>query len=304
MTVTVPRLPLLLALCAACAPFRGTSADVPPLSGDRAMEHVKAQLAFGPRPPGSEALEKTRTYIEKQLTSYGLDVERDTFVSPTPYGQMKLTNLIARPKGADRNAIVLSSHYDCKRMDGIHFVGANDPGASAGLLIELARVLSAKQDGLDYWFVFFDAEEAFIEWSTFDSTYGSRHLAKRWKEDGTAARIKALILLDMIGDRDLDILRETNSTPWLMDLFFESARKGGYGDILSTYSAAIEDDHLPFLDRGFPAVDIIDLNYGPGNSFHHTAQDTIDKISAASMEKTGKAVLLFLGELQKRLRAG
>ena len=301
MNVTVPRLLVLLALCAACAPFRGTSADVPPLSGARAMEHVKAQLAFGPRPPGSEALEQTRTYIEKQLTSYGLAVERDTFVSDTPYGRMKLVNLIARPSGPVKSAIVLSSHYDCKRMDGIQFVGANDPGASAGLLIELARVLAAKRDGLDYWFVFFDAEEAFIEWSTFDSTYGSRHLAKRWKEDGTAERVKALILLDMIGDRNLDILRETNSTRWLMDLFFETARKGGYWEILSTYSAPIEDDHLPFLDRGYAAVDIIDLNYGPGNSFHHTAQDTIDKISADSMEKTGKAVMLFLNEVQKRL---
>jgi Zn-dependent M28 family amino/carboxypeptidase len=290
----------ILLFAAGCG-YRGASADVASLSGERAMEHVRAQVAIGPRPPGSEALERCRQYLEQQLRGWGYQIERDAFEAVTPYGPKKMVNLIARKGAGNRDAIALASHYDSKYMEGKNFVGANDGGASTGLLLELARVLADSRKPLDYWFVFLDGEEAFIEWSTFDSTYGSRHLARRWKQEGVVPRVKALVLLDMIGDRDLDILQETNSTPWLMGLVLDVARRNGFSDILSRYSAAIEDDHLPFLDVGIPSVDIIDLNYGPGNSFHHTLSDTLDKVSPVSLEKTGKLTLLVLDELQKKL---
>ena len=278
-------------------------AAVPPVSGEKAMEHVRAQVAFGPRPPGSAALEKCRAYITDQLRGYGYEVQVDEFEAVTPYGGKVMKNLIARKGASSRGVVALASHYDTKLMEGIEFVGANDPGSSAGLLIELARVLSEEKGTLDYWFVFLDGEEAFVDWSTFDSTYGSRHLAKRWQQDGTAGRIRALILLDMIGDRNLDILKESHSTRWLSDLVWETAAKTGLQGILSKYAGAVEDDHLPFLEAGIPSVDIIDLNYGPGNSFHHTTADTLDKVSPESMEKVGRLVLAVLGELQKRSAA-
>lgn len=278
-------------------------AAVPPVSGEKAMEHVRAQVAFGPRPPGSAALEKCRAYITDQLRGYGYEVQVDEFEAVTPYGGKVMKNLIARKGTPSRGVVALASHYDTKLMEGIEFVGANDPGSSAGLLIELARVLSEERGTLDYWFVFLDGEEAFVDWSTFDSTYGSRHLAKRWQQDGTAGRIRALILLDMIGDRNLDILKESHSTRWLSDLVWETAAKTGLQGILSKYAGAVEDDHLPFLEAGIPSVDIIDLNYGPGNSFHHTTADTLDKVSPESMEKVGRLVLAVLGELQKRSAA-
>lgn len=278
-------------------------AAVPPVSGEKAMEHVRAQVAFGPRPPGSAALEKCRAYITDQLRGYGYEVQVDEFEAVTPYGGKVMKNLIARKGTSSRGVVALASHYDTKLMEGIEFVGANDPGSSAGLLIELARVLSEERGTLDYWFVFLDGEEAFVDWSTFDSTYGSRHLAKRWQQDGTAGRIRALILLDMIGDRNLDILKESHSTRWLSDLVWETAAKTGLQGILSKYAGAVEDDHLPFLEAGIPSVDIIDLNYGPGNSFHHTTADTLDKVSPESMEKVGRLVLAVLGELQKRSAA-
>ena len=278
-------------------------AAVPPVSGEKAMEHVRAQVAFGPRPPGSAALEKCRAYITDQLRGYGYEVQVDEFEAGTPYGGKVMKNLIARKGTSSRGVVALASHYDTKLMEGIEFVGANDPGSSAGLLIELARVLSEERGTLDYWFVFLDGEEAFVDWSTFDSTYGSRHLAKRWQQDGTAGRIRALILLDMIGDRNLDILKESHSTRWLSDLVWETAAKMGLQGILSKYAGAVEDDHLPFLEAGIPSVDIIDLNYGPGNSFHHTTADTLDKVSPESMEKVGRLVLAVLGELQKRSAA-
>jgi Peptidase family M28 len=277
-------------------------AAAPPLSGERAMEHVRAQVALGPHPPGSPALEKCREYIIGQLRGYGYEIRTDEFETETPYGRKVMKNLIARKGAPDRPVVVLASHYETKLMESIEFVGANDPGSSVGLLLELARVLADEKSSLDYWFVFLDGEEAFVDWSSFDSTYGSRHLAKRWQQDGTAAKIRAFILLDMIGDKNLDIMKETYSTRWLSDLVWETAARMGLQEILSKYAGAVEDDHLPFLRVGIPSVDIIDLNYGPGNSFHHTTADSIDKVSPDSMEKVGRLVLAVLKELQTQSR--
>jgi Zn-dependent M28 family amino/carboxypeptidase len=292
---------MLLFSCSACA--ETPRADVPQLNAETAMEHVRAQVAFGPRPPGSEALRKCREYLIAQLRSYGYQVEEDAFEANTPYGPKKMVNLIARTGegSGNRGIVAIGSHYDAKLMQGIHFVGANDGASSTGLLLELARVLRNQSSTIDYWFLFLDGEEAFIDWSTFDSTYGSRHLARRWKREGVASRVKAFILLDMIGDKNLDIMKEANSTRWLSDLVWEAAAKAGLASILSPVGGAIEDDHLPFLDAGIPSVDIIDLNYGPGNSFHHTAEDTLDKVSVESLEKTGRLVLTLLPMLEARL---
>ena len=279
-------------------PFADSAAES--FSGENAMEYVRTQVSFGPRPPGSEALRQCREFIVQELRSFGYQVEDDAFTADTPYGPIKMHNLIARKGEGNRGAIVLASHYDTKLMEGKNFVGANDAGSSTGLLLELARVLVSKKDSLDYWFLFTDGEEAFVEWSTFDGTYGSRHLAKRWKQEGVAGKIRAFILLDMIGDRDLDIYYETNSTPWLMDMVRETAFRMGLDSIFSRYRNSIEDDHIPFLDIGIPCVDIIDLNYGPGNSYWHTEEDTLDKISPQSLEDVGRLVLEVLSEIQQR----
>jgi hypothetical protein len=286
---------LVLFVSTACA--QAPSAQVPALSGEKAMEHVRAQVAFGPRPPGSEALQKCREYLIGQLEGYGYHVEQDAFVATTPYGPKKMVNLIARKQGGGSDGIALASHYDTKYFERIRFVGANDGGSSTGLLLELARVLAAKKDSFDYWFVFLDGEEAFVEWSNADSTYGSRHLAKRWQADGTAPKVRALILLDMIGDKSEGIIRDTNSTPWLMDLVWNTALEEGLRDTLSNTQGKMEDDHIPFLDVHIPCVDII-RNFPPT---WHTAGDTLDTISATSMEKVGKLVLAVLPRLEKRL---
>ncbi len=298
MRLVLSHLIVGILMFAACAQFPRVAAN-PVLSGEKAMEHVRALVGFGPRPPGSPELQKSRDYIEQQLRGFGYQIEEDAFVAETPYGPKKMVNLIARKGPGNKGVIALASHYDTKYMEGKRFVGANDGGSSTGLLIELARVLAPSKGGLDYWFLFLDGEEAFVDWSTFDSTYGSRHLARRWKQEGVAAGIKSLILLDMIGDKDLDLLRDTNSTPWLSDLVWETARKNGLGGILSPNVSAMEDDHIPFLDAGIPCVDLIDFTYPPW----HTDADTLDKISPESLEKVGKLVLLLLPALQTKFAA-
>ncbi len=283
-----------------CAQAQNTLWKQTGLSGERAMEYVRVQVEFGPRPPGSPQSQECREYINRELRSFGYQVEDDAFTTQTPYGSIQMHNLIARKGSGEKGVIALATHYDTKLMEGIHFIGANDAGSSTGLLLELARVLADSRDPLDYWFLFLDGEEAFVEWSTFDSTYGSRHLAKRWKQEGIAPKIRALILLDMIGDKDLDIWYETNSTKRLMDLVWDTAKEMGLESILSDIRAPVEDDHISFLDVGIPSVDIIDLNYGPRNSYHHTSEDTLDKVSPESMEKVGNLVLAVLSVLQRR----
>jgi len=300
-----------VALVAALAMPLGSCAQSPQkaatdFSAERALGHVRAQVAFGPRPPGSPALEKCREYIAGQLRESGYTVEEDAFVAETPYGPVPMKNLIARRTGdstaaagaGEKPVVVLATHYDTKLMPQLErgFVGANDAGSSTGLLLELARAL-ARDGSRDCWFLFLDGEEAFVQWSNFDSTYGSRHLARKWKSDGTAAKIRALVLLDMIGDKDLGIWYETNSTRRLMDLVWATAAQEGLQSALSTLRGPVEDDHIPFLDAGIPAVDIIDLDYGPGNSYHHTDEDTLDKVSAESLEKIGRLVLALLPKL-------
>ncbi len=289
---------VLVLLCVACA--QSPTADASLHLGENAMNYVRAQVAFGPRPPGSEALQRCRGYLVQQLQGFGYTVEQDAFDAATPYGTKRMVNLIARKGTAGKGVITLASHYDTKLMQGKTFVGANDGGSSTGLLLELARVLANSKDGLDYWFLFLDGEEAFVEWSSFDSTYGSRHLAKRWQQDGTAGKIKALLLLDMIGDKSLDIIKDLHSTRWLSDMVWDAAAKSGLQDILASAETQIEDDHVPFLDAGIASVDLIDLDYGPNNAYWHTDADTLDKISAESLDKVGRLVLAVLPAIQKK----
>jgi Zn-dependent M28 family amino/carboxypeptidase len=193
-----------------------------------------------------------------------------------------------------RNLHLLGTHYETNYpLRNIGFVGANDGAATTGLLMAIGDRLHAdtaggkKLDGYSVWLVFFDGEEAINTWSRSDSTYGSRHLAARWGRDGTLGQIKAFMLADMIGDKDLDIQRETNSTTWLISLVGQAAHKFGYDRYFFQREMAVEDDHLPFVARGVPSIDVIDLDYGPNNSYHHTAQDTMDKISARSLTIDG-----------------
>jgi Zn-dependent M28 family amino/carboxypeptidase len=253
-------------------------------------------VAIGPRwatgPGHAKAEAFLRTHFQHD------QLEEDAFTADTPIGPVNMRNFIVRFAGKKDGVIVLATHYETNYyLKNINFVGANDGGATTGLLMAIADQLRSqtasgkKLDGYSVWLVFFDGEEAIRSWSDSDSTYGSRHLAAKWGRDGTLARIKAFVLADMIGDKDLDIQRESRSTDWLVELVRQAAKKYGDERYFFQQEEAVDDDHMPFVKRGVPSIDIIDLDYGPNNSYHHTVQDTLDKVSAHSLQIDGDVFL-------------
>lgn len=266
-------------------------------SGQRAYDHTKALVAFGPRPSGTPAIKKAQAYIEAQLKAAGWEVVEDSFTAKTPAGALPMKNVLARRTGMSGKMVVVTGHYDTKRFP-FSFVGANDAGSSAGLLLEMATALKNVKLKNDVYLVFFDGEEAVKEWTATDSLYGSRHLADKWHADGTLGRIKGLINVDMVGDRDLHIVKEQYSSDVLRSIVWQVASQTGQGRSFDGPDMAIEDDHVPFLKRGVRALDLIDFDYGPDHSWWHTKLDTMDKLSAASLQTVGTVVLETLKRLE------
>jgi Zn-dependent M28 family amino/carboxypeptidase len=269
-------------------------------NGTKALEYARQLVAIGPRWPTSPGHLKAEEFLRNQLKHD--QVEEDTFTANTPIGPLDMRNFIVRFSGKKDGVIVLSTHYETNYpLRNINFVGANDGASTTGLLLAIADQLRGKTlDSYSVWLVFFDGEEAIQTWSASDSTYGSRHLAAKWGRDGTLAKIKAFILADMIGDKDLDIQRETKSTGWLVELVRQAAHKFGYDHYFFQTEEAVEDDHLAFVERGVPSIDVIDLDYGPNNSYHHTAQDTMDKISAHSLTIDGDVFMETIRLIDQR----
>jgi len=249
---------------------------------------------------GSENHKKVENYITSHLK--GDQVEDDAFAADTVEGKFPVRNIIAKYPGTKDGIIVILGHYDTNYpLRNIGFVGANDGGSSTAILLEYANHLRGKKrDGYSVWLVWSDGEEAVRQWSETDSLYGTRHLAEKWEKDGTLKKIKALFVMDMIADADLNIDRDTNSTPWLLDLVYQAAERSGVQSHFYARAGAMDDDHLPFVKRGVPSIDVIDLDYGYNNVFHHTAQDTIDKLSPRSLEIVGNTVLEAIRMLDRR----
>jgi glutaminyl-peptide cyclotransferase len=254
-----------------------------------AFSDLKHLGGFGPRPAGSRNLERARKWIVDQLTEAGANVQEDTFAAATPLGSVRMTNIIAKIPGAMPSIVIVGGHHETKRMS-TQFVGANDGGSSAAFLLEMARVLACRTNKLTYWLVFFDGEEAVQRWSASDSFYGSRHFAAKLSAEHIQNRVSAALVVDMIADAHLNIRPEARSTPWLNNIMLNEANRLGFGRYFLNRPQNIDDDHLPFLRLGIPAVDIIDLDYGPLNLYWHTRYDTPERCSAASLATVGAVV--------------
>lgn len=296
---------------APAAPAAAIKLSLPPDNGpppiidaSRAFQVVKEIVAFGPRPLGSANHKKVEDYILAHLKND--DVENDTFSAQTPEGKFPVHNIVVKFPGNKDGIIVIASHYDTNYpLRNTSYVGANDGGSSSALLLEFANQLRGKaREGYSVWLVWDDAEEAmkpdnevpFLD----DSLYGIRHLAEKWEADGTLKKIKAFLLADMIGDADLNIDRDTNSTPWLEDVVYEAATRLGYqSHFFARTLPGVSDDHIPFVKRGVPSADLIDFDYGYNDVFWHTAQDTVDKLSPKSLEIVGCTVLETIRILDK-----
>ena len=263
----------------------------------KAWEHLRQQVSIGPRPSGSPANVKNRDYIKAQMAALGIKTVEQPFEGATPLGPIKMVNLIATIPGQRTDRIVLASHFDTKLFRDLRFVGASDGASSTAALIELARVIKGRgQLPFTIELLFLDGEEAVIEWQGTDNTYGSRYYVDAARKSGSLKSLRALILLDMIGDRNLTIRREANSTRWLTDIVWGAAAKLGHRAFMSE-ETTVEDDHVPFLKAGVPSVDIIDLDYPQW----HTAQDTLDAVGARSLQVVGEVVVAALPEIEARL---
>jgi glutaminyl-peptide cyclotransferase len=286
------------------------NAPPPVFDGDRAFKYVKEIVAFGPRPLGSANHKKVEDYILGHLK--GDDVENDdVFMADTPEGKLPVHNIVAKFAGAKDGIIIIASHYDTNYpLRKTSFVGANDGGSSSGLLLEFANQLRGKKlDGYSIWLVWDDAEEAIKPDGSGglprempfedDSLYGITHLEEKWQADGTLKKIKAFLLADMVGDADLNIEHDANSTPWLEDVVYEAATRLGEQSHFFARTMAVDDDHIPFVKRSVPSADFIDFDYGYNDVYWHTTQDTVDKLSPKSLQIVGTTMLETIRILDK-----
>jgi glutaminyl-peptide cyclotransferase len=265
--------------------------------GARAYKQVEQLVAIGPHASGSDAIHRAQDYITSQLKSFGCAVEEESFhASSTPVGDVAMKNIVAKIPSANPNIILFGSHYDTKRM--ANFVGADDAGSSTGVLLELARLLCARKNAATIWLAFFDGEEDFNTTWADANTYGSREMAASLPLSGDLKRVKAMILVDMVGPSNPVYKRDTNSTPWLTEIIWSTAVRLGYSRVFVNQNTTIEDDHLSFLKRNVPSVDIIDLEV----PYWHTTEDTLDKVDPRTLAITGHVLIESLPELEKKVK--
>ncbi len=267
-------------------------------SGEAALENTRKLVALGPRWSGSPAHAKMQSMILASVRKYKAEVIEDDFQAQTPTGAVAMKNIIVRFAGNSAKAIAITGHYDTKKMP--NFVGANDGGSSAGTLLEMARALNGMARRDTVYLVFFDGEEAVRDWTATDSVYGSRHLAEKWSKDGTLGKLKALINVDMTGDKDLNLVYELGSNSEIRDLIWNTANGRGYGRYFTRQSQSIEDDHVPFLKYGVKAVDLIDFDYGDNMAYWHTPLDTMDKLSAKSFQVIGNVLMEVIARIEDK----
>ena len=284
--------------------FAGAKAHGAPANslfrGSAAFADTRHAVSFGERPSGSVAIQKLRDWIVGELKPTGAQVSLDPFSGRTPDGVVSMANVIAKFPGTSGKAVAITGHFDTKKIAGVHFLGANDAGSSTGFLLEFARAIAKIKHKDDIYVIFFDGEEAVLDWTETDSCYGSRHLATKWLADGTLGHLVALINVDMIGDKDLDVLNDSNSSASLRAMMHGAAAKLGYSKYFRQDAGAIEDDHHPFAEVGVNVLDVIDFDYGPNQAYWHTDKDTVDKLSAQSLQIVGDVILEVTKELDAK----
>ncbi|HOW96824.1 MAG TPA: M28 family peptidase [Kiritimatiellia bacterium] len=301
----IPAIGLLLSACRRRESVPPAPSPILPFDGAAAFDEVRRFVAIRPRDAATPGAERAALYLRDRLRELGVEAEVDAFADLCPVGTATFRNVIGRIPGQGKGLVILGSHYDTQAGIGAEFEGANDGGSSTGVLLELARCLAAgPARSWETWLVFFDGEEAMRRYGPADGLHGSRHMARQLAESGRAADVKAVIVLDMIGDRDLTVTVPRNGASWLISEVFESARLEGARDKFSLYPYEIGDDHDPFHQAGLPAVDLIDFHFGSGpgrNDYWHTMEDRMDKIAPESLDLVGRVALRLLARMADRV---
>jgi len=263
------------------------------LAYDKAREMVETCT---PRDAGTIRGRIAANFLLDSASAVGADVRRDTFRAQTPRGEKEFTNLYAEFKSHDESArwVVLVSHYDTK--SGVNSPGANDGASTSGLLIGIANAFSNWNESRgNLLLVWTDGEECMTAYGPNDGFWGSKRAAEYLVEKGR--KVQSVICLDMLGDKDLQIMVPSNGSQALRKIAVHASKRAGYPGLVRLTDDVVKDDHIPFLDRGFKAIDMIDFNYGPDNCYWHSAADTVDKISQESLLKSGKVVAEMLNIL-------
>lgn len=302
----LPLFPLLFSLCACGGgEERGNlmMKEPPRIDAVLAFSFASKNASIVPRHSGSPGAEQSADWIAAEAGKLKrFRTERMEFEDLTPSGKMRFCNLIATLPGKSSECIVVAAHYDTKKFQLFSFEGANDGASGVGALLAMMTALD-RAEGLPPFtlrFVFFDGEECQLNYGEHDGLHGSRRLVSLWKENGTLGQCRAMILLDMIGDRDLNVTIPENSDALLARLILEEAGKLGYGKHFYRSALSILDDHVPFLEQGVPSINLIDFEYGPGNRYWHSAADTLDKISGASMKSVADTALALIWRLAEQ----
>ena len=285
---------LLLLFMGSC--FKG---DIKPpvFNENNAMYLLKRLVAFGNRPSGSEANLRQAEYIAGTAEEYGANVVRQKFKQNTELGNLQFFNVEATIPGRKSDFIIIGSHFDTKKLPpNVKFEGANDGASSTAVLLEMIRTIMKSNIVPEYTlkFVFFDGEECITEYGDNDGLFGSKYYAGKLKESGNIEKCRAVIVLDMVGDKDLNITIPSDSDKYLSEALFKAAEECGTRKYFSYFRSPILDDHMPFKDLGIPVIDLIDFNFGPGNSFWHTSQDCVSNVSEKSLKIVGKTTLKML----------
>lgn len=271
--------------------------DIPVIDKAKTFQYVSEITSIGPRLPGSKGSEKTIEYIRAETENLGFSSKLDKWTEKTVLGEINFCNISVDIKGGNNDFIIVGAHYDTKKFETIpDFSGANDGASGTGLLLAIMKAISESKTLPPFFvkFMFFDGEEAFMKYSDNDGLYGSRRAADKLFKSGDLNKCKAVIIADMVGDRDLDVTIPSDTDRKMADLLFSSAEHQGGTKYFKWYGTPILDDHSPFQKHGIPAIDIIDFNYGASNRYWHTKEDTIDKISQDSLQMIGNVLIRMI----------
>jgi len=290
----------LLAIALICTASRCAGEETVAVSaiGENAIEYTKVITGIGPRPPGSAGIQKVRDWLSRKVSEQGFALQSDRFQAPTPIGRIEMVNLSYVIPGQQRiRKVLLVAHYDSKRFVGFDFVGANDAASSVALLVALTPEIQKRKLPFDVEIDFVDGEEAIAQWTDADSLYGSRRLGSslQGRKD-----IRAAFVVDMVGDADLRLLNEFNSDTNLRAQLKQVVEDLGHSELLDVTPSGMIDDHIPLISAGIPTLHLMDYTYGDTTSpgkYWHTAQDTVDKLSPASLSFVGEVILRMLSRL-------